>query len=271
MSESLSNNERINMNTVRYRRTADVLAADIKQKIISREYPDGTRLPTETEMAAQLSVSRPTVREALRMLEADGLIVTRPGPGGGARVRRPDILTVKRTLTTLFQYERVTLQELLDARRAIEPACATIAARRASAEDVAKLRESIAEMRATSGEDNAFWMENANFHMVLVETGQNTVLRTMMRALRELVFQYTASLPLAEEEREGTLEEHTAIMKAIEARDPERAAEATLRHLLRSEERLQSAHPDVLESAGFPREQFTYEPSSKERTDGHAK
>lgn len=244
--------ERVSMNSVKVRRTADVLAAEIRQKIISHEYPEGTRLPTETEMAEQLNISRPTVREALRLLEAEGLISTRPGPGGGPRVRRPDMVAVKRSLTTLFQYERVTLKDLLDARRAIEPACARVAALRASAEDIDKLRQSIENMRTQSGDDTIFWTENANFHLALVAAGQNCVLHTMMTALRELVYQYTAALHITDAERLGTIAEHTDIMEAIAAHDPGGAARASNEHLLKSEKRLLGAHPDMLRSSGFP-------------------
>ena len=79
----MNDQARVRLNSVRLPRAADVLLSQIKRDIIAGKYPEGTRLPTENEMAAQLNVSRPTVREALRLLEAEGLISTRPGPGGG--------------------------------------------------------------------------------------------------------------------------------------------------------------------------------------------
>ncbi len=215
------------------------------------KYPEGTRLPTENEMAAQLNVSRPTVREALRLLEAEGLISTRPGPGGGPRVTRPDVLTVTRSLTTLFQYERVTLAELLEARQAIEPACAHIAATHSSPEDIAKLRESIERMEAALADDEIFWNENANFHLSLVHAGQNRVLHTLMTALRELIYGFTADLHISADERTGTIDEHTTIMEAIATHDPEAAANATHDHLLKSEARLREENPELLKSFGL--------------------
>ncbi len=244
--------QRIRLDGIKLPRAADVLVAQIKHEIISGRYPEGTRLPTETEMAAQLNVSRPTVREALRLLEAEGLISTRPGPGGGPRVCRPDIITVTRSLTTLFQYDRVTLAELLEARRAIEPACARVAALHASPEDIAALRQSIENMRARLQDDDTFWTENANFHLALVAAGQNRVLHTLMTALRELIYQFTADLHITPEEREGTLAEHTAVMEAIAKHDPDAAARATHDHLLKSEDRLRLEDPDILDSSGLP-------------------
>lgn len=243
---------RVRLNSVKLPRAADVLVEQIKQGIILGTYPEGTRLPTENEMAAQLNVSRPTVREALRLLEAEGLISTRPGPGGGPRVCRPDVLTVTRSLTTLFQYDRVTLGELLEARRAIEPACARVAALHAAPEDVARLRESIKNMRTSLQDDEIFWQENANFHLALAAAGQNQVLHTMMTALREMIYQFTAELHIASEERDGTVAEHTTIMEAIAAHDPEAAALATHDHLWKSEERLREEYPEILQSAGLP-------------------
>lgn len=241
---------RVRLESVKTPRAADVVVEHIKKEILSGNYPVGARLPTEVEMAAQLEVSRPTVREALRVLEAEGLISTRPGPGGGPRVCRPDVITVTRSLSTLFEFERVTLSGLLEARRAVEPACARVAATYASDHDIAALRESIEKMRA-SLEDDVFWAENANFHLALVSAGKNKVLHILMTALRDLIYTYMAGLHITSSGRSATLEEHTAIMQAIAAHDPEAAAQATHAHLVKSQERLLESHPDVLESAAL--------------------
>src|SRR5581483_10267159 len=179
---------RVRFTSVRMPKAAEVLATQIKQEIISGKYPEGAMLPPETEMAEQLNVSRPTVREALRLLESEGLVSIRPGPRGGPRVERPRSTTVTRSLTTLFQYEHVSLAELLEARRAIEPACARVAATRATPDDIVALQRSIEHMRAELNNDSIFWEENANFHVALAEAGRNTVLDTLMIALRELIY-----------------------------------------------------------------------------------
>ncbi len=238
-------NTRIRLSSVKVPRAADVLAAQIKREIISGRYADGTMLPTEKKMADQLQVSRPTVREALRILESGGLVTIRPGPRGGPRITRPDVAAVTRSLTTLFQYERVTLADLLEARRATEPACARVAALRAAPDDVAALRRSIENMRAVLEDDTTFWGENANFHLALVSAGRNIVLHTLMTALRELIYQFTVGMDIPMEERRNTLAEHTAIMEAIAAHNPDAAAQATDRHLVNSEERLRERWPNL--------------------------
>ena len=240
-----SENARVRLNSVKLPRAADVLAARVQEEIISGRYPDGSMLPTEKEMADQLQVSRPTVREALRILESAGLVTTRPGPRGGPRVRRPDVPTVTRSLTTLFQYERVSLADLLEASRAIEPACARVAALRATPDDIEALRTSVDAMRAGLENDAVFWTENANFHLALVSAGRNIVLHTLMTALRELIYQFTAGMHIALEKRMSTLEEHAAIMEAIAAHDPDAAARASHTHLVRSEERMQERWPNL--------------------------
>lgn len=252
MTYSSSNNSQVRLDSIRAPRAADIVVQHIRDKIITRQYSEGTRLPTETEMADQLNVSRPTVREALRILEAEGLIRTRPGPGGGPRVRRPDVKTVMRSLTTLFQYERVTLAELIDARQTIEPACARQAAKHASADDVTALRESIERTAADLEDDDVFWTENANFHLAIAAASNNIVLHTVMTALRELIYQFTAGLSSTDENRAETLDEHTAILQAIESRDADAAAEVVRSHLQRSLERLREEHPELLQSSGVP-------------------
>jgi DNA-binding FadR family transcriptional regulator len=236
---------RVRLNSVRLPKAAGVLAAQIKHDIISGRYPEGAMLPHETEMASQLGVSRPTVREALRLLESEGLVSIRPGPRGGPRVERPNVLTVTRSLTTLFQYERVTLAELLEARRAIEPAGAEAAARRAKEADVAALRVSVERMGASLDDDAVFWNENATFHVALVKAARNLVLETLMEALRELIYQFTAGIHIETEERTDTLAAHAAIMEAIAAHDPARAYQATVAHLDHFEARLQEHYSDL--------------------------
>ncbi|MCZ7573610.1 MAG: FadR family transcriptional regulator [Ardenticatenaceae bacterium] len=250
MTRTNSNSE-VRLASIRTPRAADLVVAHIRHKIISREYAEGTRLPTETEMADQLNISRPTVREALRILEAEGLIVTRPGPGGGPRVCSPDVKTVMHSLTNLFQYERVTLAELLEARETLEAASARRAAMQATAEDIDALRQSIERMRAGLKDDDVFWTENANFHQSLGAASGNKVLYTMMTALRELIYRSTAGLSGNDQGRTETLAEHTAILGAIEARDPEGAAAAVRVHLLNSERRLNEENPQLLQLTGL--------------------
>jgi DNA-binding FadR family transcriptional regulator len=236
---------RVRLNSIRLPKAAEVLATQIKQEIISGKYPQGAMLPPENEMAQQLNVSRPTVREALRLLESESLISIRPGPRGGPRVERPTIPTVTRSLTTLFQYEHVSLADLLEARRAIEPACARVAASRATSEDIAALRRSIENMRACLDDNGVFWAENANFHLALVTAGRNIVLHTLMIALRELIYQFTAGLHIPAEERTNTLADHAAILKAIAAHNPDAAAKAAHAHLVNYEARLKEHYPDL--------------------------
>ncbi len=240
-----SNEPRVRFTSVRLPKAAQVLATQIKQEIISGKYPQGAMLPPETEMAMQLKISRPTVREALRLLESEGLVSIRPGPRGGPRVERPSGTTVTRSLTTLFQYERVSLAELLDARRAIEPACARVAATRATAEDIAALRRSVINMRAGLEDDAVFWTENANFHVALAEAGRNTVLNTLMVALRELIYGFTAEMHIASDERMETVAEHTEIMEAIATHNPGAAAQAAEAHLASFEIRLKEIWQDL--------------------------
>lgn len=236
---------RLRLTSVRLPKAAQVLAEQIKGEIISGKYPEGAMLPPETEMALQLNVSRPTVREALRLLESEGLVSIHPGPRGGPRVERPRSATVTRSLTTLFEYERVSLAELLEARRAIEPACARVAATRATPDDIAALQSSIERMRAGLEDDTVFWTENANFHVALAEAGRNTVLNTLMVSLRELIYKFTSGLHIAPEERMETVTEHTAIMKAIAAHNPVAAARAAEAHLASFETRLKEVYPDL--------------------------
>jgi DNA-binding FadR family transcriptional regulator len=133
----------------------------------------------------------------------------------------------------------------LEARRAIEPACARVAANRAKPDDIAALKNSIARMSADLDDDAVFWTENANFHVALAEAGSNTVLNTLMVSLRELIYEFTAGLHIEPEERSETVAEHTDILAGIIDSDPDAAARAAEAHLASFELRLKQVYPNL--------------------------
>jgi len=120
-----------------------------------------------------------------------------------------------------------------------------VAARRARETDVEALRRAVEQMAAALNDDGVFWTENANFHVALVQAARNLVLQTLMEALRDLIYQFTAGMHIESEERADTLAAHTAIMEAIAAHDPQCAYQATVAHLDHFVARLQEYYPDL--------------------------
>src|SRR5205085_5292609 len=124
------------------RASSDVIA-QIRRAILSGQDRPGDRLPTEREMSQQFGVSRVTVRDALRALEANGLVRVKVGGQGGPYVSEPDIALLSDSIGTHLQLRGTTFQELAEARQALETTAAQLAAIRATAADLAALEAAI--------------------------------------------------------------------------------------------------------------------------------
>src|SRR5882757_2438119 len=128
---------------IRAPKTAELIAARIRGQIVRRELQPGMTLPTEGELMVQLGVSRPTLREAYRILETESLISVRRGVGGGALVLAPDIAVGARYVGLLLQLDGATIADVYEARMALEPVCAGMMAARKNADDLRALNECI--------------------------------------------------------------------------------------------------------------------------------
>src|ERR1700728_1910777 len=103
------------------------LAEKLKQSILSRELPEGHRLPSERELCDQYELSRTSVRDALRSLELQGLIATKPGRGGGSIVRWRSADYVRRSIEMFIRGEQITLGAVIEVREILEPIAARLA------------------------------------------------------------------------------------------------------------------------------------------------
>ena len=110
-------------------KTSEVVAFAVVRDIVEHGLHSGDRLPLEAEMVEQYGVSRESLREALRLLEAQGIVSIRRGPGGGPVVGRASSMNLARTMTLYFQLAGATYEELLEAWRMLEPLAAELAAR----------------------------------------------------------------------------------------------------------------------------------------------
>jgi DNA-binding FadR family transcriptional regulator len=214
-----------------YRQIADQIRALIK----GGEYRPGARLPPERDLARQLGVSRPSVREALIALEVEGRVRIRVG--SGIYVSEPAALAQP----LLASAEIEGPFELLRAREFIEGAIAEQAARVASPEDIARIDASVEAMATVQHPGEASMIHDRAFHVAVAGCLDNAVL---VRVVGELFDQrlnpYFAKLAHYFENPQSwsaALAEHRAIRDAIAARDPEAARVTMRKHLARSQER----------------------------------
>jgi DNA-binding FadR family transcriptional regulator len=212
------------------RASSDVIA-QIRRAILSGQYRPGDRLPTEREMAQQFGVSRVTVRDALRALEANGLVRVKVGGQGGPYVSEPDIALLSDSFGTHLQLRGTTFQELAEARLALETTAAGLAARRATADDLLALKAAIqGPMRPPAVLDTA--TSSLDFHTALVIAAHNQALLAMFRATRALVQQAFDMLHAQQPDMAvAARKTHGELYEAIAGRDAERAAALMRAHL----------------------------------------
>ncbi|MEM7545786.1 MAG: FCD domain-containing protein [Pseudomonadota bacterium] len=193
------------------------------------------RLPAERDLATQLEVSRPTVREALADLESRGLITVRPG--GGAFVAAILGNAFAPPLIELFATQEVALFDYIEFRRDLEAVAAARAAERATETDRASIRSIFERMvnahqRRNPAEESSI---DADFHMAIVEAAHNVVMLHMARSLYELLRRgvfYNRNVTYGEQEsRDRLLEQHRAIHDAVIAADPDAARSAVEAHM----------------------------------------
>ncbi len=227
----------------------EVIADAIADEILQRNLPPGTRLPNEAQMVERYEAGRGTVREALRLLEADGLIDVRPGLGGGPVVCEPDVDRVARRLSILLRLSGSTFGAVVDARKALEPTLAQHAASAAEEEQVEALRGSVENLAALAkdGSDQAFIEENSRFHSLVAAASQNPVLNTFWLAIRSIIDGQELGVRYDEGARAAVVTAHRRVLEAIEARDPEAAAKEMRRHVSAIDRHLAEHHPDLIE------------------------
>ena len=217
---------------VRVARASDSIIHQIKESIFAGDLRPGHALAPEKELAEQFSVSRITVRDALRVLESQGLIQIKVGARGGAFVARPSTIAVSESLTNMLRLNQATLRDLVEARILVEPHVASMAARRATPEDLRAMQTAIDAARdAQTGGDPYFIPTSVAFHLALAEAAKNPVLLFAVNSFRALFHEALATLLPAEDMAERAIADHQRILNAIRARDAERARDVMREHL----------------------------------------
>lgn len=212
-------------------RAHEAVLAQLQCKILEGELAPGERLPSEREMMDVFGVSRPTVREALRVAESLGLVAVRHGDPGGPRVLGQPSVGVTRVLDGLLSAERTSVAELLEARMVLEGASARLAARPGA--ELGPLEEAYRAMEQAP-DFPRFVEADALFHRRVAEVGGNRLLVVILTALRDpIVRLITERLSGAAEvqARAKILLTHGGILKAIRAQDGAAADRRSRRHL----------------------------------------
>ena len=222
---------------IRVPKTAEVLADHIRSQIIRGELQEGDFLPPESQLMTTLNISRPTLREAFRILEAENLISVVRGSRSGARVHVPHVASVSRYAGFVLQSQGTTIRDIYDARLAIEPYVAGVLAMRGDQEDCARLRTEIDRLTAYVDEEQYvdFMIALAGFHQLLVELGGNHTLLFLYSVLEGVVKRHQVAMlsrrPMNQNEAMRGLRSFRKLVNLIEARDAAGAEEHWQRHV----------------------------------------
>jgi DNA-binding FadR family transcriptional regulator len=219
---------------IRAPKTGELVAAQIRRQIVRGDLAEGDALASETELMELYGVSRPTLREAFRVLESEGLIIVRRGARGGARVRLPDVSVAGRHLGLLLQLRGTTLDDVFAARVVIEPAAARQVAERTPEQGretaLARLHDAV-DAEAMAVDDPAtFAALSARFHAMLVSVSGNDTLALLAEALDEVIVASTEhavaqSRRLQDQQRSNrrAVSAHRKLLRLIDAGDAEGA------------------------------------------------
>jgi DNA-binding FadR family transcriptional regulator len=167
---------------LRIPKAAELIAAHLRRQIVRHEL-EGDTLPSEAKLITEFHASRPTVREAHRILESEGLITVRRGAHGGARVHRPSADLVARYAATVLQANGALLTDLYEARTAIEAPAAGMLARRRSADDVAQLRAIYEEPGELDGSLVPLLESHHRFHTAVIDLAGNMTIALLTRVI----------------------------------------------------------------------------------------
>jgi DNA-binding FadR family transcriptional regulator len=230
---------------VRVPKMAELVAAQLRRKIINGELAEGDSLPGEAVLMEEFAVSRPTLREAFRVLESESLISIRRGARGGARVHTPEGSVAARYAGLVLEHRGTTLKDVYDARTLIETPCAGLLARRRDDADLDRLRAAVSEAQALVGDPSAFIREHMRFHALVVELAGNQTLAVLNGMVRHIIDQANwshvdldAGSPENLRANNRGLRAHELLVELVAAGDAAGAEELWLRHLQEAEDYL---------------------------------
>lgn len=231
---------------VRFQRLAEQVAEQLRRRILTGELADGSILPKEDELLVEYPISKPSLREAMRILEAEGLLTVRRGKLGGAVVHRPDSANLAYTMGLVLGAGQVGLADVGVALLQVEPACAALCAQRSDRKRtvVPILRELHEESVRSVSDLQQATSASRRYHEALVRHCGNETMIILAGALEALwsaheqnwSAQVTDHSTVPVEERRAVLEDHRQVIDAIDMGDAQRARDLAAAHLVNAQQ-----------------------------------
>jgi DNA-binding FadR family transcriptional regulator len=230
-------------------RAADVIARKIRRRIIRGELTEGDVLSSEADLLTQFGVSRPTLREAIRVLESESLVVVKRGSRGGIEVSVPRVEKAAHYAGLLLEYRRATTADVFTAAAAIEGPCVAMLSRNRSADDLKRLRAAVAAENYVRDNPEELLEQQNDFHRLVVDLAGNqtlTVLSDVLRHIIELATQsyvdeHRGSSSTSVASAATATRTHAKVVEFIADKDGAAAEALWRKHILATSARLRSS------------------------------
>lgn len=226
------------LKAIKKTRIYEEVVSQIHELIKEGRFKAGDQLPSERELAETFKVSRTSVREALRALETQGLIVSRTGTGNF--VADLPIESLVAPLAKLLIEEKDALADIFEMRKLIEPHIASLAAERATSQDIERMKEILDKQRDEVSNGETGVEADAELHFAIGRATQNHALEKLVSGLMDVLSQSREESLQPPDRRMASIESHRLILAAIEAHDKTKARDAMLRHVEQVEENVLS-------------------------------
>ncbi len=228
---------------VRSPKTAELVAGTLRRMVVEGQLKDGDFLPNEAELMAHFGVSRPTLREAVRVLESERLVEVRRGSRTGARVRVPGPEVVARPAGLLLELSGATIADLLTAKSAIEPMAARLLAETGTTEAFDELEQMLEGLATVDHQSDRLAESTGAFHLRVVQLSGNATLGIVAGMLHEITVRHTAFVfnerrPVSRDDYEKLMRSYRKLLQALRAGDADRAEAHWRKHLDTSRELL---------------------------------
>lgn len=205
-------------------KASDIVVQAVRHKIVMQRLPVGTKLPSELELMEEYGLGRVTIREAMRILERDGLVEVRRGPTGGTFVRHADIAQISEALALLFSLRGTTLGEFAAFRLALEPMVARLAAL-----NVTEVQRDV--LRVAAQDPGLEPARSADIHSLIAEACGNDVHELVLKGLHVSLARHFRYELITDEHRVATSRAHKKIIGCIVSGDARGAERAMAKHL----------------------------------------
>ncbi len=212
----------------------DSVCMQIQQLIAKRKLKAGDKLPSQRDLAEQLGVGRPAIREALKRLEAMGIVKVQHGKS--STIEKVDLSTIMGNVGSLLELAPMEVLKLLEAKEIIEFKCSELASQRATEHDLTEMKGYLEEMVKNKGNPKVHAEADYLFHFTIVKAAGHSFIIEIMKVLGKMIEKAIEETAIEDDlvGRERALRYHRSLYRAIRQKDGMKAAEVLHKHSLES-------------------------------------